>query len=916
MAAVSTALVSSSGRLLIELDDGSIIDAGYVRGGQGGQGERGQEGPRGANGVDGKDGINGAQWHTGVGMPELSLGANGDLYMDVANSLLPIYQKVGNNWLLLCNLKIPPSGGGGGAGGAAGGGGSIIIYPKPDGGAPPTNDNDGKPIDKGDIWLDTNTGWLWVYDGSVWLPVGDRPPVSISPSPPLWNSTGDTDNRYPIVEGSLWFDSDQLALYVAAKDSSNNMVWVITIPADRSVLLSEVPVNPFVFPASATGTYANDGDTVYNTTTELWYIYNGKKNQWIDLPPGRQELSLQAILLRGADNFPTTFEYEPADRITYDTDALCYVNEDDHPDFTRIVVPFVDTAGFDWTFLLRGIRKGDQLSLIQIDAVDPLNPDDDFPFRSDFLTISDITENADSINVDIEYQQENPVHLPLFGENVAIRFKAIVNVSDREVYYQGNAPDLINNPDLLEGNLWVDSDNNKMYVWDGSVWSEVTTCSGGGGDGDFVKIEGDTMTGPLEIDLSENPPVGGLAASLLLQGSRPDLTNSCATVTFQNEQSNLTGGIGYLTYRTDPSASNTSYFKFSKQLEVSRGIFQNLAVRDDATYGVRVERRFTAAEDKEGTGFALRGIRATNYDSEDGTGTLDNIFAIYHNKPEAGVSKADSIAYFGKIVTARHITTKEYVDDAIADATDGVEESIDKLEERADNSEQLQRELNNIVSEGTYLCPSFVLSNQLPAIGEYLPFENAFTSGGTPVYWEEPAEEYESIGHIRFSAIAGIHSRLDLAEVGDTLVIQHVGSDAGGKYEITKIDDFSGGPTGYFEVHVTFIEGFADGNIEKPSYDQVQVIKSGGTGEFVEIDGDIMTGALEINVAGAVADDPLFTIKGAQAPGGAGDNVLAVISKTGGDQARYYGPITFNKEVTTKEFVDNKFDFSQYPELT
>ena len=113
------------------------------------------------------------------------------LYMDVAASVLPIYQKVNRDWLFLCNLKVPPSGGGGGAGGAAGGGGSIIIYPKPDGGAPPTNDNDGKPIDKGDIWLDTNTGWLWVYDGNVWIPVGDRPPVSIiSPNPPLWNPAG------------------------------------------------------------------------------------------------------------------------------------------------------------------------------------------------------------------------------------------------------------------------------------------------------------------------------------------------------------------------------------------------------------------------------------------------------------------------------------------------------------------------------------------------------------------------------------------------------------------------------------------------------------------------------------------------------------------------------------------------------
>ena len=481
MASVETALVSSGGRLLIELTDGTIIDAGYVRGGQGPAGKDGADGSPGIPGAKGDPGINGAQWHTGVGAPEISLGVNGDLYLDVASALLPIFQKVNGDWLLLCNLKVPPSGGGGGAGGAAGGGGSIIIYPKPDGGAPPSTDNDGKPIDKGDIWLDTNTGWLWVYDGTTWIPVGDRPPVIISPNPPLWNSSGDTDNRYPIVEGSLWFDSDQLALYVAAKDSGNNLVWVITIPADRSVLLSEVPANPFVFPASASGARANDGDTVYNSTTELWYIYNGSKNQWIDLPPGRQEVSLQAILLRGADNFPTTFEYEPADRVTYDTEALCYVNADDHPNFTRIVVPFVDTAGFDWTVLLRSIRKGDQLSLIQIDTVDPDDPDDDFPFRSDYLTISDITENADSINIDLEFQQENPDHLPLFGEPVAIRFKAIVNVGDREVYYQEDAPDLINNPNLIEGNLWVDSDDNKMYVWDGNAWSEVSTCDAGGG---------------------------------------------------------------------------------------------------------------------------------------------------------------------------------------------------------------------------------------------------------------------------------------------------------------------------------------------------------------------------------------------------------------------------------------------------
>ena len=182
MASVETALVSSSGRLLIELDNGTIIDAGYVRGGQGPAGQDGADGAPGIPGAKGDAGTNGAQWHTGVGAPEIGLGVNGDLYMDVASAMLPIYQKVNGDWLFLANLKATPVGSGGsGGGGAAGGGGSVILYPKPDGGAPPTNDNDGKPVDKGDIWLDTNTGFLWVYNGTNWVPVGDRPPVIINP---------------------------------------------------------------------------------------------------------------------------------------------------------------------------------------------------------------------------------------------------------------------------------------------------------------------------------------------------------------------------------------------------------------------------------------------------------------------------------------------------------------------------------------------------------------------------------------------------------------------------------------------------------------------------------------------------------------------------------------------------------------
>ena len=509
---IETALVSSAGKLLIQLSDGTVIDAGRVQGPAGPAGKDGADGSPGIPGAKGDPGTNGSRWYTGVGAPELGLGENSDLYLDVASALLPIYQKVNNDWLFLANLKATPVGSGsGGQGGAAGGGGSIIIYPKPDGGLPPSTDNDGKPIDKGDIWLDTNTGWLWVYDGNVWLPVGDRPPVSVGPNPPVWNPGGDTNNRYPIFEGSLWFDSDQLALYVAANDSNNNLVWVITIPADRSVLLDQVPANPFVFPGSSTGGYANDGDTVFNPTTQLWYIYNGSKNQWIDLPPGRNELSLTAILLR-EDNLTIDFEYNAADRVTYDTDALCYVNAADHENFTRIVVPFTDTAGFDWQVLLRGITVGDQLSLIQFDRTDP---DNVFPFRSDYITVAAIEENNESFNLGIDFQQESPNHLPEFGEEVAIRFKAIVNVGNREVYYQEFAPDPIANPDLADGNLWVDSDDNKLYVWNGSVWSEVTACGSTEDDDGFVKKEGgDSMEGPLSIMGGRSPNAEGIESSL------------------------------------------------------------------------------------------------------------------------------------------------------------------------------------------------------------------------------------------------------------------------------------------------------------------------------------------------------------------------------------------------------------------
>ena len=822
---VETALVSSGGDLLIQLSDGNVINAGRVRGNPGPQGEKGDQGIRGAHGKDGIDGTHGAKWHTGVGAPELAIGEDGDMYMDVASALLPIFQKVNGDWLFLTNLKVPPSGGGGGQGGAAGGGGSIIIYPQPDGGPQPDKDNDGKPIDKGDIWFDPNTGLLWVYNGTVWLPVGDRPPVSIGANPPIWNSSGDTNNRYPIREGDLWFDSDQLALYVAANDSNDNLVWVITIPADRSVLLAEVPVNPFVFPSPAPGTYANDGDTVYNPTTELWYIYNGSKNQWIDLPPGRQELSLQAILLRGADNFPTTFEYEPADRVTYDTDALCYVNADDHPSFTRIVVPFVDTAGFDWTVMLRSIRKGDQLSLVQIDAVDPLDPDDDFPFRSDYLTISDITENAESINIDIDYQQENPIHLPLFGEPVAIRFKAIVNVGDREIYYQDTAPDSTTNPDLVEGNLWVDTDDNKMYVWNGSAWSEVTACAGIS-EGEYVRKEGgDSMEGPLTI---EGPRKAGD------DPTKPYLVSSIKTLNIDNAQNS---GL---------------HLRHSGSSKVYIG-------SDDVAFASNI--KFNRAQPT----------------------------IIKNNTQDLISVGTNEIQYLGISVEDNDIITKKYVDDIAI---------------------ELEEEINAIaptVQRGTWAYnANAIVPNTAPGDGNFYLQED----GSTVV------TDYPSANRVFLSKKNSVGDDVTFANVVVDQLIGLFDADDN-DYLIGTITAVDATNAAYVQIDFTFEQG--EGAPEDTKLARLNIFEAptGGSGsEFLPLAGGNMTGAINLNPT------PYNGISVFGKDGAAYNNGTKLVfrAENGGS---YTDPLviigvepTADNHATTKKYVDDKFDFSQYAELS
>ena len=598
--------------------------------------------------------------------------------------------------MFLANLKVAPAGGGGGGSAAPGGDGRPpIIYPPTNPGQQPIQYPDGGALEDGDLWWDPDSGYLYIYLNGEWHPIGERPPVAVQPTPPDYNASGDVDNQYPIVEGDLWFDSDQLALYVAAEDEAGDLRWVITTPADRSVLQDEVdiPDLPFRFPSPKTGGgNPFDGMTVYNPVTKLWYVFNAGKNQWIDLPPGVNELSMTALLVRGPDDMNDQFAYRQADRDRLGTDALCYVNADTHEDWTRMVIPNHDLAGFDWTLITTAIIKGDQVSLIQFEKED--DPDlPDYTLRSDHKVESNFASVPpqgpyETKNGDISFLVKEPSgDAPFFDEEVIIRFKAIVNTGEDEIYYQENAPDPITDPELTAGNIWIDSTDNLLYVWTGDNWAEVSTCSGGGGGtGDYVKRKGDSMYGDLLFKWDEKTDDDDYLLSVR--------TNN----TYNPKQRNFNGDYPefelanslYLGPKDDQSNSGLEIYAAAKgvnyghYLEVSGRELWSAAYGTDGNITSTITHRYNGDFDFRSAGTSASGGFYVDVHNQDPNSKI----SFYANTSielntmsgyELYLDEQNGLTYNATIVETddpKTVTNKEYVDtflnkygDTVGDAT-------------------------------------------------------------------------------------------------------------------------------------------------------------------------------------------------------------------------------------------------------
>ena len=189
---------------------------------------------------------------------------------------------------------------------------------------------------------------------------------------------------------------------------------------------------------------------------------------------------------------------------------------------------------------------------------------------------------------------------------------------------------------------------------------------GGTADG-FVLKTGDTMSGNLTIDKSTNST--NSEAGLILKGSRPSTTNSAATITFENDQSN---DLGYLTYR---SFGSGQWFAFNQDVDlnsnglhsvgrirmqsgayIGSGTNQRIVIRNGSSGEAGVEVKRTADNTR------ILTILGKPSGSNSSSG---NFFYAYANSGSGG----DAINYTGKIDSSSNLVNKGYVDSKLPQYT-------------------------------------------------------------------------------------------------------------------------------------------------------------------------------------------------------------------------------------------------------
>ena len=426
----------------------------------------------------------------------------------------------------------------------------------------------------------------------------------------------------------------------------------------------------------------------------------------------------------------------------------------------------------------------------------------------------------------------------------------------------------------LKGDLWIHEETLVEYAWDGEQWFEVgNSC--------------------LE-NFSENK-----ASKIFYQNSEPTIVD--------NDGEPLVTGMVWVKNSSNIKEHNVEYIYNTDKWELLNTLHRYGSVINDApTAGVRYkwnkdvyiesDEYVTLKGDEVFVAAGMAEITAP----QQLTIYSNDLAVIAMNGPQSKY-----VLYTNK----NQIETDVIVDDSSKDKSLTTKLYVDEKDEKLyQDILELEQEIDAIAPSTQRGYWTYTDTGLVDTAGTYTMWTDAFDDG-----LGSQTDVFASVGNIAMNPTDSDGNFNDFSDVeaGQLLEVFEDGDQDVGLYQVDHVQKrvaiLGGGVTyEYWSIDVTALRsGGGDTASGKARFKFFHPPEGGNASEFVLKSGDTMTGALEINVPVSVPDTSLFEVKGIQGNNGAGDAVLKILRKTDGDQARYYGPVKFGKELTTKEYVDS-----------
>ena len=427
--------------------------------------------------------------------------------------------------------------------------------------------------------------------------------------------------------------------------------------------------------------------------------------------------------------------------------------------------------------------------------------------------------------------------------------------------------------DPLKGDLWIHEETLVEYAWDGEQWFEVgNSC--------------------LENFSESN------ASKVFYQTAAPTIVD--------NDGEPLATGMVWVKKSSDIKEHNVEYIYNTDKWELLNTLHRYGSTVDDASSKVKYKwNQFVDIEsDRELT---LKGNVLNTYAKRTEIDSPEWITLYTQDFVVASMDGAQTKYVLSTL--KNEITTSVIVDDSSKDISLTTKLYVDEKDQKLyQDILELEQEIDAIAPSTQRGHWNYTDSGQASAAGSYTMWTDTFDEGLGNL-----ASIFAAAGNIAINPTDSDGNFNDFSDVeaGQLLEIFEEGDQDYGLYKVDHVQKRVAINAGmvsyeYWSIDVTALRSGpgdkANGNARFKFFNQPT---GGDASEFVRIAGDTMTGTLEIDVPIAVPDYPLFTVKGIQGLSGTGDKVLSVVRKTDGDQARYYGPVSFKKELTTKEYVDS-----------